>query len=268
MVYEMLGTKRTEWAGKTSAEIIELARSDGSVLIVPVGSIEQHGHHLPVATDTILADAIAHVGADRIVADIPVTVTPPLWSGYSPHQLSFGGTLTVQHEHLLHTLEDVVGSALQNGFDAVLLLNGHGGNTPLINSATSTIGVDHPDVDVLGATYFELAAPFIDDVRESEVGGCAHGGEFETSLMLHLRRDLVREDRIEGEPLVEPYTHSLKDMFAGGPLGVYRPFDEYSENGAIGVPELATAEKGEELYTRLGDELAGILRELHTESRD
>lgn len=266
MVYETFGTKSTEWAGKTYADIVELAQSEGSALVVPVGSIEQHGHHLPVATDTILADAVAHAGAERAATDVPVLVTPPIWSGYSPHQLSFGGTLTVQHEHLLHTLEDIVGTALQNGFNAVLLLNGHGGNTPLINSATSTIGVEHSNVDILGATYFELAAPFIDDIRESDIGGSAHGGEFETSLMLYLRRDLVREDCIEGEPLVEPYTHGLKDMFASGPLGVYRSFDEYSDNGAIGEPELATAEKGEELYTQLGDELAGILQELHTET--
>lgn len=262
-MYETIGAEKHAWAGKTSEEIVELAERAGSVLVVPVGSIEQHGHHMPVATDTILVDAIAHLGADRVGDSVPLLVMPPVWSGYSPHHMAFGGTITLDYDTLLDTLEEIADAALQNGFDAVVLLNGHGGNASLISSATSTIGRHYDDVEVLGLTYFELAASFIDKIRESDVGGMAHAGEFETSLMLHLRPDLVREDRFEGTPMDEPYKWGGHDLLEGGPLSVYRPFGEYSESGAIGEPELASAEKGREIYDRLGDELERLLTQVH-----
>lgn len=266
MVYESLGSQPAEWAGKSYAEITDLAAEDGSVLVIPVGSVEQHGPHLPVATDTILADAIAHLGAER-VADLPTLVTPPVWAGYSPHHLSFGGTLSLDHDTLLGMLESVARTGAENGFDALVFVNGHGGNGSMVESATSTVGVEHPEVEVVGLTYFELAAPFADDLRESDPGGMAHAGEFETALMLHLRPDLVREDRMDATPLEGAYTRGLHDMFEGGPVSVYREFREYAEEGAIGAPELATAEQGERIYDRLGDELETVFREIHDQTR-
>lgn len=254
------------WWTRPYAEIAETAGRDGSVLVVPVGSIEQHGHHLPVGTDTVLVEAVTSTAVERL-EDVPVLVTPPVWSGYSPHHLSLGGTLSLEFETLLHVVEQVATTGLANGFDAVLLVNGHGGNVPLVTAATSTIGVEHPDAEILGTTYFHLAEPFVDELRESEVGGMGHGGEFETSLMLHYHPDLVHEDRIEGEPLDEPYDDGLEDMFAAGPLAVYREFEDYSDSGAIGDPALATAEKGRELADRLGEKLASMVRSIHERNR-
>lgn len=243
-----------------------VAEQDGSVLIVPVGSVEQHGKHLPVGTDTVLVEAIAELGAERVEKDVPVLITPTIWTGYSPHHMPFGGTLTVEFDHLYSVVEDVAGAGIENGFDAVLLLNGHGGNRPLIDAAVSTIGDDHPDVDIFGLTYFQLAESFIDEVRDSDTGGMAHAGEFETSLMLFIRPDLVRDTR-EGTYWEQEYDRSSEDMFDGGPLAVYRTFDEYSTSGAIGDPELATAEKGEGIYELLGDEFEAVLRDIHEYKR-
>ncbi|GAA0508201.1 creatinine amidohydrolase [Halorubrum aquaticum] len=263
MVSQHIGAARSDWAGKTYEEVGDVGDADGSVLIVPIGSIEQHGHHLPVATDTILVDAVAHLAAERVEEDVPLLVTPPFWSGFSPHHMPFGGTITLDFDVMLEAIENVAESALENGFDALLLLNGHGGNQSLISAATSTIGEEHGDVEVLGLTYFSLAARFIDEIRESELGGMAHGGEFETSLMQHLRPDLVEEERMEASMLDEPYDLGTRDLVEGGPLAVYREFEEYSHTGAIGAPELASPEKGEEIYERLGDEMEELLREVH-----
>jgi len=256
------------WAGKTYREIDEIASREGSVLVVPVGSIEQHGHHLPVATDTILADAVAKAGAEHVVDAVALLLTPPVWAGYSPHHRSFGGTITREHGSLRETVEEIADSALDNGFDALLFLNGHGGNASLIEDAVSTIGVDHPAAEILGLTYFDLAAPFIDDIRESDVGGMAHAGEFETSLMLYLRPELVHTDAIEGTKLESDYTHGNTDMFDTGSLSSYSDFSEYSESGGIGEPDLATADKGKEIYDRLGDEMETILREIHQTAKE
>lgn len=266
-MYETIGSQPAAWAGRTAPEIREIAEQDGSVLVVPVGSVEQHGNHMPVATDTILVDAVAHHGAERVVDELPILVSPSVWSGYSPHHMPFGGTITLEYDDLLDVLEDIADSALDNGFDSLLLLNGHGGNASLVSSATSTIGTQHPEVEVLGVTYFQLAAAFIDDIRETELGGMGHAGEFETSLMMHLRPELVDEDRMEGTNMDEPYPQGGKDLVAGGPLSVYRGFTEYSETGAIGDPTVSSAEKGERILELLTEEMESILTRMHERNR-
>ncbi|MFC4551075.1 MULTISPECIES: creatininase family protein [Halorussus] len=266
----MLPTGRSSsvaWATKTRREIRKTGTADGSVVVVPVGSIEQHGHHLPVATDTLLVDAVAHHGAERATDDVPILVTPPVWSGFSPHHASLGGTLTLELEDLLAVLEDIADSALDNGFDGVCFINGHGGNAAIIDNVVSTVGKTHPETEVTGLTYFELAESFADEIRESDVGGMAHGGEFETSLMLHLHADLVTMDEADAEYLDEPYDRGTKDLLVGGALSTYRPFEEYSTSGAIGDPSLASAVKGAELFDRLGDELADVLRAVSEQSQ-
>lgn len=254
--------KAYKWMLQTASDIRDIGKREGSVAVVPVGSVEQHGNHLPVATDTLLCDAITRLGAERVDEDIPLLVTPSLWTGLSPHHLDFGGTITLSVETMLAVLRDVAASILDNGFNAILFLNGHGGNAAILSTAVTKIGNEFPDVQILSLTYFDLAAPFVDEYRESDVGGMAHGGEFETSLMLHLRPDLVREDRTASS-LEDPYDLRRQDLFEGGPLSVYRSFREYSESGAIGDPDLATAEKGSALYDRLGEELAVLLTAIH-----
>lgn len=253
----------SSWATHTAPEIRSIGERDGSVAVVPVGSVEQHGNHLPVATDTILADAAAYHGVSRVDDDVPIVVTPPIWTGLSPHHLNFGGTITLEVETMLALLRDVAASILDNGFDAVFFLNGHGGNVSLLGTAITKIGTEFPDAQVLGLTYFRLASSFVDEIRESDLGGMAHGGEFETSLMLHLRPDLVHDDRAEATYLDDLYDLRRKDLFQGGPLTVYRSFAEYSDSGAIGDPDLGSAEKGAEFVDRLAEELAALLQAIH-----
>ncbi|GGN24557.1 creatininase family protein [Halarchaeum nitratireducens] len=261
--YTELGKTDTEWAGKSYAEIQDLAATDGSVLIIPVGSIEQHGPHLPVATDTLLVDAVAHAGAELASPEVPVLVTPPVWSGFSPHHLSFGGTLSLNFENLRNVLEEIAMTGLENGFDAVLFLNGHGGNAALIDAAVSTVG-QQTEAEVLATTYFQLATDEVMEIRESERGGMAHGGEFETSLMLHLRDDLVGSaTEMAANPWDEHYEWSGQDLLEGGVLSVYRPFKDYSESGAIGEPSLANAEKGERIYDAIREEFSALLVAVH-----
>ena len=253
----------TAWAAKTAPEIQAIAQEDGSILIVPVGSIEQHGDHLPVSTDTILVDAVGHAGAKAICDEIPVLVTPPVWHGYSPHHLPLGGTITLDLDGLLDVLEAIAASAMDNGFDSLLLLNGHGGNMSIVDSAIKGIGRQHPDATVHGLTYFTLATRFIDEIRDSDPGGMSHGGEFETSLMMHLQPELVQSDRMKATPKEATFDYESTDLMTGGELGTYRTFDEYSESGAIGSPELASAEKGEEILERLTTEMKSLLTQIH-----
>ncbi|MFB6149422.1 MAG: creatininase family protein, partial [Halobacteriales archaeon] len=99
-------------------------------------SLEQHGDHLPTITDTLLVSAVAQEGAHRAhEQDVPVLLTPTVWTGQSRHHLPFGGTASLDVETLLDVLEGIAETTLQNGFDALVLVNGHGGNVALIQNA-------------------------------------------------------------------------------------------------------------------------------------
>ena len=263
MNYNTIGTNEWEWAGKSYTAIKDIGRRDGSLLVIPVGSVEQHGHHLPVITDTLLVEAMVHGGIESLQDNIPVLVTPTVWSGFSPHHLSFGGTLSLEFEHLKRILEDIGRTGIANGFDAVCFVNGHGGNTALIDALVSTLG-NTTSAEVLGTTYFTLGKSEIADLRDSDLGGMAHGGEYETSLMLHLRPDLVVDSMIdEGKRLDEHYAWGGKDLLEGGQLAVYRPFEEYSETGAIGAPELASTDKGKRIYDIVTEEIGALFTAIH-----
>jgi creatinine amidohydrolase len=266
-MYETIGRSPVEWAGKTAPEVRTTAERDGSVLVVPVGSLEQHGRHMPTITDTLLCTAVARTGAEAAAggeADVPVLLTPTVWTGQSRHHLPFGGTASLDVRTLLSVLEGVADTTLENGFDALLFVNGHGGNVDLVGNAVQEIA-ETQDAEVLGCTYFHLAPEVVASVRESDVGGIAHAGELETSLMLHLRPDLVREELIEGTPYEKPYEGASEDLTESGYLSSGRPFRTYTESGAAGRPELATAEKGAAFFEGFRDAFAALIEEIRAE---
>jgi creatinine amidohydrolase len=267
MMYESIGKKDGAWAGMTAGRIQDVGDREGSVFVVPVGSTEQHGNHLPVITDTVLVEAVVDAAIQKL-DDLPVVVTPPVWFGFSPHHLSFGGTLSADFATLRSMLENVARTGLRNGFDAVIFVNGHGGNGPLINTVVSTVGTT-TQAEVLGTTYFELATGETEDLRNSPPGGMAHGGEFETSLMLAVRPDLVADHSArDGTPMDERYEWSGQDLLDEGPVAVYRPFDTYSDSGAIGAPKEATTETGKRILSAISEELAALFVAIHTSNSE
>lgn len=266
MMYCKHNDEDVAWALKTYGEIKSIGENDGSLLIVPVGSIEQHGDHLPVSTDTLLADAVAHKGATRVKENLPVAVTPTVWSGLSSHHLPFGGTLSIEFETMLDMVSSVAQTALDNEFDAILLLNGHGGNMSLISTVLDKIGRNYPSVEVYGLTYFYLAADVIDDVRDSESGGMMHGGELETSLMLHLYPELVEENEMTAVYSEPKHDYMLEDLFGSGSLGSYSTFADHTDTGIMGDPTLASKEKGKKIFEYVGEELELLLTDIHDEA--
>jgi creatinine amidohydrolase len=261
MVYDCIGDDPHSWGGLTAGEVNETASAAGSVAVVPVGSVEQHADHMPTGTDTILVDAVAHAAVERLDDDVPVLLTPPVWSGLSPHHMSFGGTITLSLETLLHVVEDVAGSAIETGFDAVLLLNGHGGNASLVSSATTSIGEAYPDAEALAMTYLSLIDDAVEDTPDRDDWG--HAGQVETSLMLHLRPELVDLDRASVTVREEPY----EEQYRKGNLTVYRRFDEFTEAGSVGDGTAASAAYGERLLDGIGRELSAVLEDVHENNR-
>lgn len=257
----------SNWLNSSYNEVNERGAQDGSILVIPIGSLEQHGDHLPTGTDTILCEAVARETLSRMEDEIPIVMTPPIWSGYSPHHLSFGGTISISFQTLQTLLNDIVGTGIRSGFDSVLLLNGHGGNISLINAAVRTIGEEYSATEILGLTYFELAKSFIDEIREGEIGSMAHGGEFETSLMLYLFPELVDESNINSQNLEKKYELATQDLLVSGPLSTYQEIESQSEIGALGNATLGTSEKGEQIFKRLCSQLENLLRDIYDQNQ-
>ncbi len=229
------------------------------IVVLPLGSFEQHGPHLPLTTDTDLVTAVAH-GVEQKRPQ-KILCLPALWPGHSTHHLAFPGTLSVSQMPYIQLVIELCRSTVAMGAKKVFLLNGHGGNDVPLRAALRELKTEFPKVRFVFASYWTLAAASIKQVRESELGGLGHACEMETSLMLHLHPERVKLKlaRRGGPKHTDAYRKA--DMFYARPVYFVNEFDEVSKSGTVGHPELATAEKGREFLTRIVDDVTAFVDE-------
>jgi len=240
---------------------IEKAQKAGDMVVIPVGSIEQHGPHLPVDTDIHSAYEIAKRAA---LKRGDVLVCPPVWFGYSPHHMGFHGTLTIRLETFLNLLKDICDSLYQHGFRKMLILNGHGGNRALINLVANDFMRTHR-TKILAASYWDLAAQEIRNLRKSEPGGMGHACELETSVQLYLRRDLVDTGQVSKETWTPKsrfgISYGPRDLLDSGSVTIGFDFAESAPRGIMGDPTVASADTGEKVVAAVVDRLVDLLEE-------
>ena len=229
------------WEELTSSEIGALDR-DRTVVILPIGSVEQHGNHMPLGTDTILGQAVSLAAADDL-AD--VIVLPPPWYGFSAHHMRFPGSITLTAETLIAVVSDIVAGVVKHGFRRILIVNGHGGNGGVIDVLASTLGHKHYGVVRIAAlTYFTLARDEIATLRKSGFGGMGHACEFETAMMQAVNPALVHVDRATTTYPDPGSKYLTTDLLGGSAIRVYHDFGDLSPTGVLGDPSLATPEAG------------------------
>jgi creatinine amidohydrolase len=181
------------WAERTRAELERWSQRN-TVVIVPIGSIEQHGLHLPVDTDCRSAEHVARQAA-CLVEDTPILVTPTLPLGISPHHMMFPGTISLRVSTLVAMLRDICESISAHGFERILILSGHGGNRDTIGAAA--LEMRHQLHRLIWARcWFDLIPKEMDALREGPGGEVGHSGEIETSMMLALAPHLVRREHL------------------------------------------------------------------------
>jgi creatinine amidohydrolase len=237
---------------------VERLDRDGTVLLLPVGSVEQHGRHLPLGTDTILAQSICLAAAGRLVGR--TAVLPPPWYGFSAHHMHFAGTVTLRSTTLLALVEDIAASLVAHGFRRLLVVNGHGGNGGAIDLLAATLGHRfHGQARIACLTYFQLAASAIAALRESAPGGMGHACEFETSLMLHLRPDLVAMEQAVTHYPETGSGYLTTDLLGASAARTYHDFSDLSPTGTFGDPSLASAEKGARFFAAVVAELVRFI---------
>ncbi|MBX3111985.1 MAG: creatininase family protein [Fimbriimonadaceae bacterium] len=217
--------------------------SRDAVVLVPTGSLEQHGPHLPLLTDSILATAVAEAVESRLVDR--VVLTPTVWLGASAHHLSYPGSLSASFAGYHETVLAIVRSLARHGFWKFYVVNGHGGNTEPNGVAMRSLKEEFPHAVLGHIGYFNFVSPDALATLRGPLKVIAHACEAETSLMLHVAPGLVRTDRLTDDGLqVEPPVP-----------GVVAFFDEVSEKGPIGHATFARAETGQRLFESAVDGL-------------
>jgi creatinine amidohydrolase len=261
----------------TSHCLIDLAPPDiawfrerSDIVLIPIGSCEQHGAHLPLGTDTITALEVSRRAAEK--ADVPYA--PPFWAGYSPQHLreteSGVGTITLRASTLNEVLYDIARSLIHHGWNKLVFVNGHGSNTKVLDPLLRRIKYETGAFVALYKPYAERYIGLLSDLLENppdETPGW-HASELETSQVLAHNAALVNMDRAaEDRARVPPDSFIKKDgapdvEFDGYQYFVF-PMDhgEFSRTGVIGNPLTATAEKGEQALERFADHLVKAIDE-------
>ena len=202
----------------------EIRDSGVDTAIVPVGSIEQHGHHLPLGTDWIIADA----NAKALAKELNAFVLPAMPFGNSREHMAFPGTITLRPSTLAAVLEDIVESLRHHGINKIVLLSSHGGNW-ILKPTARELNFKYPDISIVWASG---VVPERGDKPPLE----CHAGKGETSAILHLRPELVKDDN--------------RDLDSPGLVGQefndYVGYDKTTKTGAWGVPSEACVDFGRE----------------------
>jgi creatinine amidohydrolase len=243
-----------EWARMTAPDLRAIAAREGALAILPAGSLEQHGPHLPVITDTASASAAAIAAARLVANDTPVAVLPGLWLGLSEHHLPFGGTISVDYAAYRAILESVVRSLRAISFARLLIVNGHGGNIDPLAVASRELAVAY-DFPIVATTPWFLARDKIAAIFESDTAP-KHACEGETSVMMAIAGDIVKKDKLDEAMQQAPAS-------VHPPAGFSR-FYSFSERapvtGTWGDPRSATAEKGARFLAVQAEALAEAIR--------
>jgi creatinine amidohydrolase len=229
-----------ELAEMTSTEFAE-ARATIRLALVPVGATEQHGPNLALGTDYV----IAHRFCQRIAAGMHprAVVLPPVPLGLSYHHTGFAGTLSFSPETLTAVCMDIARSLKQQGIGHVVFVNGHNGNTAVLNVATTRIRYDL-DMRAAVAFWFQQAGDVVRKHVHTERYG--HACEIETSVLMALAGDMVREDQLEAgdmKPVRLQHAFNNQPFFHTVPV----PFHEQTRNGVFGDARLASREAGDDI---------------------
>jgi creatinine amidohydrolase len=231
--------------------------ADPEVGVVPVGSTEQHGPHAPLGTDAIAAEAVAAAGVEayeREHDDAVVALAPPIPVGVAEEHRAFAGTLWVSPDAFRAYVRETAESLASHGVDAVVVVNGHGGNVDALREVTARLSRDGTAA-AAAFTWF--------DVVDADVP-MGHGGGRETALLRHVAPHLVREDRIEGA--AQGASDRWGDWVEG--VNVAHDTDAFSANGVVGDPRDGDAATGEAMLDDAADALARVLDALADRASD
>lgn len=243
------------WDHLTNPEIRKLAE-EKAIVLVPVGSTEQHGPHLPVGTDALLATYLSEqIALELQKRGKPCVVTPTVAVANSTHHMSFAGSLTLKPQTYLQMIQDYCESIAAHGFRRIVLVNGHGGNRAPTNTALIDIN-EKLGFPVYFTGYSSASAQAEREILETQ-STMIHACEEETSLILAMDATLVDPvyQQTKGNP---GYGMEVLD---NGVLETFHRMEAHTENGVMGNAYAASVEKGQALVQRMTKDMADVLED-------
>jgi creatinine amidohydrolase len=229
----------------TAATSTDEAQRGATVAVLPVGSFEQHRGHLPLATDTIVACVIAN----QLATTYNALLLPPVTMSCSHEHEGFDGTVSISSRTLIAIIDDVQSSLARSGIKYLVLVNGHGGNYVLSNVAQEANVTERRVALFPGREDFRIARERAK--METTTSEDMHGGEWETSILLHSHPHLVRS------------TYSRSDHDAPQrPHLLITGIRAYATRGIVGRPSLASATKGQAALDSLTSSFSDVLKAL------
>jgi creatinine amidohydrolase len=254
-----------KWRELSTTDFAGLDRAKTPV-VLPIGSIEQHGPHLPVGTDTLIVEAVVD-GVMQQLADLDCLFLPTLWVSKSNEHSAFAGTVSLSREALCRIVEDIAGSVARAGFHKLVFMNGHGGNTGLLD----VLGRDVRQS--LGLLIFGLELPNFYSIPPTQPGAPApfdiHAAYFETSVLLARYPGLMAgrqfaglgSDRERGK--VAASFRGFKYLTPDGkPVNVQWLTGDLTGDGVLGDPTQASAAVGQVEFEKLVHTVCEVLREI------
>lgn len=235
-----------------------------ALLIVGIGTIEEHGAHLPTGTDLFITqrftdDLCAYLDEH---SNVPFLALPAIWTGYSAVEMQrWPGTIRMNTRTVMDMMRQILGSLCEMGFDKILILNGHGHHTELLRVVAREIADDH-GVYTAVSNFLYLGAAEYNAVRKGEAGSSIHGGEDETSVMLHYGYP-VDTERYTNEDHVSYHTDFMAgDNFLGSTKVFWSTWNYHpSKTGLLGDPTPSSAEAGRALIEACVGRLAAFVEE-------
>jgi creatinine amidohydrolase len=228
---------------------LQRAIEDNALVLIPVGTIEEHGKHLPVNTDCIIAEEVSKRVAEIMKEEIPILVMPTVWTGYSEKKMmKWPGTCRISVDTFMNLCFDLCSSLIQMGFRKIVLINGHGHNAEALRVVARKIA-DAYDVFITVTDVGTMASEIVPKIRKSVQGGSIHGGEYETSLMLYLKPELVHMEFATNKDIMRYHSKFYPgDNFVGGLRVFWSTWGiQESKTGIYGDPTVASKETGEEI---------------------
>jgi creatinine amidohydrolase len=232
-----------------------------TVAVLPIAAIEQHGPHLPVGVDSLIAEG--HVAAVKaaLPADIDALFLPVQRIGKSNEHLHFPGTLTLSAETAIRAWTEIGESVARAGCRRIVIVNSHGGNMPVMDIVARELRIRAKMLAVSCAWVRLGQPPGLTSEREQTHG--IHGGDYETSLMLHFRPDLVkREAMVDYASRAEDYAKAFARLRVTQPIGFGWMSQDLNPDGVVGEAHLATADKGAAIAAHVTAEFVKLLRDV------
>ncbi len=248
------------WQDLTTVDFDGLER-ERAVAVLPLGAIEQHGPHLPVSTDAVIAEEMAIRALDRVPDDVPALLLPTQTVGKSNEHLAYPGTLTLSAKTLMDLWFEVAEGVHRAGLAKVLFVNAHGGQPQVMEIVARELRVRHGMLAV-SSSWWHMGLPE-GLVTADEARHGIHGGTVETSMMLHLRPELVHMEKAENFVSVLPETEAANQhlRYVGG-VGIGWQAQDLHPAGVAGDASAATAELGEMIVIHVATKLAELVAEI------